>query len=68
MKLLLLKIYRSIEEWQEYDSFARTMIILTAQDASTLVVYERSDSLLLVVPGNELSITEITEYECFSPL
>jgi len=32
----------------------------------TLAVHERSDSLLLVLPGSEFSITEITEYSYFS--
>ena len=32
-----------------------------------LIALERSDSLLLVLPGSELSITEITEYSYFSP-
>ena len=39
----------------------------TTQDARnrTLAVHERSDSLLLVLPCSELSITEITEFKYF---
>jgi len=51
--------------------FALLMLIPSAQDARnrTLVVHEQSDSLLLIVfPGSELSITEITECKYFSPL
>ena len=43
---------------------------ITAQEWTnrTLSVHERIDSRFLVLPGSELSITEITEYIYFSPL
>jgi len=34
----------------------------------TLAVHERVDSRILVLPGSESTITEITEYIHFSPL
>ena len=34
----------------------------------TLAVHERVDSLFLVLPGSESTITEIAEYIYFSPL
>ena len=34
----------------------------------TLAVHERVDSRFLLLPGNESTITEITEYIYFSPL
>jgi len=101
MELLLLRIYKSIEEWQEYDSFPRITIIIdwshwrchedTARSYSSVLrahshkIFESSwppkmreitlwsstngaIPYFLVVPGSELSITEIAEYECFSPL
>jgi len=34
----------------------------------TLAVHEPVDSRFLVLPGSESTITEITEYTCFSPL
>ena len=53
-----------------YVPYICTCIPESAQEWTnrTLAVHERVDSRFLVLPGSELTITEITEYIYFSPL
>jgi len=50
--------------------FCFMIVVQTAKEWTnrTLAVHERVDYRFLVLPGSDLTITEITEYMYFSPL